>query len=83
MNINERKQNLVNQINGIFDEKMLILLEDTLHVYDLDKNTDITSGLSEKQLLQLTNTLNEPDEQNTVTESEFNNLFANKILPIL
>ena len=74
MNINERRLHLVEQINSISDEKMLMLIEDTMHVYAKNSDKDITSGLSENQLKYLNTTFNESDEQNIVSETEFDKL---------
>ncbi len=76
MNLNERRTNLVHQINNISDEQTLVMLEETLAYYTHSNRKDITDGLDKYQLQELTTLVNEPAEKDTISEEEFNKLFA-------
>ncbi len=76
MNLNEQRTNLVTQINNISDEQTLVMLEETLAYYTHSNSKDITDGLDKYQLQELTTLVNEPAEKDTISEEEFNKLFA-------
>jgi hypothetical protein len=76
MNLIERRTNLLQQINGINDEQTLEMLQETLAYYAHTDNKDITDGLDKYQFQQLQNLVEEPGEENTITEEEFRKLFA-------
>ncbi len=76
MTLAERKASLVQQINGITDEQTLKMLEVTIGYYADSNGSDITDGLSAYQPEELTSHMEEPSEKDTISEEEFNNLFA-------
>ena len=76
MNLTERRTILVNQINGIKDEQTLEMLEETLAFYNHSNNKDITDGLNELQLQELTRLMEEPAEKDALTEDAFGKLFV-------
>ena len=76
MNLRERRDMLVSQINDINDEQTLEMLQETLAYYRNSNNSDITDGLDADQLQELTGLMQEPAEKNTTSEEAFRNLFA-------
>jgi len=76
MNLNERRNNLIQKINNISDEQTLEMIEETLAYYTHTNNKDITDGLTKYQLEELTSLVEEPSEKDTVSEDEFRKLFS-------
>lgn len=72
----ERRNHLLHQINSINDEQTLKMLEVTLSYYTHIDNKDITDGLDHYQLNELRKVMNEPPDKDTISEQEFNKLFA-------
>ena len=71
MRSDDLKKELVNYIQNTDDEALLSLLKEDLVFYGTVKNADITDGLSEKQLKELTELSEEDEMKDTVTLDEF------------
>ncbi len=76
MNLSERRTTLVNRINGIKDEQTLEMLEETLAYFTHHNDRDITDGLDNYQIRELSSLFEEPAEKDTISEDEFKKLFA-------
>jgi hypothetical protein len=76
MNLNERRNKLIQEINNISDEQTLKMLEESLAYYTHADNRDITDGLDKYQLKELTSLVKEPSEKDTISEEEFRKLFS-------
>ena len=75
MNLITRRNNLIQQIKEVGDEKTLELLEETLLIHLHTDVKYITDGLSTDQMHDLVILTGEPAEKDTISE-EFNQLFA-------
>lgn len=76
MSLNEKRGNLMQQINSINDEQTLEMLEQTLAYYQHTNDKDITDELSDYQFHGLQMLVNEPVDKDTVSEEEFRKLFT-------
>lgn len=77
MNLQERKEELIKKIYEIEDEGAIQMLEESLVEYSHSGVVvDITEELSEEQLKDLMELLDEPSDKNTVSEEEFKKLFS-------
>jgi len=76
MSLTSRRTNLIQQIIDINDEQTIEMLEDTLSFHLHTKNKDITDGLCREELEELESLVKEPAEKDTISEEEFNKLFA-------
>lgn len=76
MSLNERRNNLLQQINNINDEHILEMLEETLAYHTHIDSKDVTDGLDEYQFQQLKKLAEEPAEKDIISYEEFKNLFA-------
>ena len=76
MNISQRKSTLIKQINNISDEQTLEMLEQTIGFFTHDNGKDITDTLDKRQMQELFSLAAEPAEKDTISEEEFNKLFA-------
>lgn len=71
MNLAERKAHLIKQIGNINEEGMVEMLEQTLSFFMSSK--DITDGLSPYQLSELNSLVQEPGEQDSISETDYKN----------
>lgn len=73
--MNEIKKELVSYIENTDDEALLHLLKEECVFYEKEKGKDITDDLSEEQLAELRELLQDP-EKDTITLEEFKNATA-------
>jgi len=76
MSLSERRANLVQQINNINDEQTLEMLEVSISLYTHSNGRDITDDLSPQQLRELEKMMQEPADTDTISEEEYNKMFA-------
>ena len=70
MTVQQRQQQLIQQISTIKDEKTLIMLEEELS-YHMQTRTDITDELTPYELNELIALANEPSDKDSVSLSEY------------
>ncbi len=70
MTVLERQQQLIQQIGGINDERILTMLEEELS-YHLQKKTDITDELTPYELSELITLASESSDKDTVSLNEY------------
>jgi hypothetical protein len=78
MNLNERRNNLIQKINNISDEQTLEMIEETLAYFTHANNKDITDGLTRYQLEELTSLVEEPAEKGTISHEELKDLITKR-----
>ena len=71
MGLNDLKKELVSYIESSTDEEVLSLLKEDLIFYGKIKDVDITDGLTEGQLSELTSLSQEEAFKDTMTHEEF------------
>ena len=76
MSLNERRANLVHEINKIDDELTLEMLEETLEFYTHNNHHDIIDDLSPQQLQELKGAMDELIAKDTISEEASRKLFA-------
>jgi len=75
MGLEERRKHLVEEMGKIENEQALVMLEESLSLC-LSKNTDITDDLDEQQTTHLIALASEAPDANTISEPEFQKMFA-------
>lgn len=73
MEMNELKMELVSYIENIDDEELLHLLKEDFVFYGKVKDADITDGLNEDQLNELTELAEEDETKDIDSLEEFKN----------
>lgn len=71
MSISERREHIIDQINAINDEATLSVLEEAVSYYAKINQSDVTDGLSEKDLQELKTIAEEPFDKDTISEEDF------------
>ncbi len=75
MSVNERRADIIEQINAIEDEATLSILQEAIGYYATGQK-DITDGLSKKDFDELKVIAEEPFDKDTVSEEEFKQIFS-------
>jgi hypothetical protein len=70
MTLQQRQQQLIQQIGSINDEDILIMLEEELS-YHLQGKTESSNELTTDELNELTALANEPSDKNTVSIEDY------------